>query len=940
MARLFLLLILNCICFSAGAQNAATATKKENDKKENAYRLMGTVREEASGIGIEPMPDVTIQLFALPDTVFVDGAVTNKRGIFEVYTKKPGNYLLKASFLGFETLLQKVNVAAYEREKYVSALKMNPKSILLSETVIKAELQKMKMDGDTLVYNTDAFKTSEGAVLQDLVRQMPGLTLDKEGGLTFNGKKIQQILLNGKEFFGDMKVALENMPVNALKEVKVYDKASDKERMTGVSDGNKQTVMDMKTKKNLTDGMMGEASVSGGTEDLYGTRVNLNRFTGKWKMSFNGDLGKLPVSSRYSMNSTGNMPAINKNVSLFTGAELGKFKVNGNISFRDSKNENDSQTASENYLPNGNQYNFSVSNSMNKAQNLFANFNVDGDIDEKTKLTLRQNIIYGLTDSFNDGNMASFNADPRIYTHNPLDDDTEIPKEIRINKNSSHGQNTSKNFNSGTSLVVSRKLNDIGRLISVELNNNYSSRTNDNFNQSAITYYQLQNQWGGDSILQRNQYRTGPSKDISLSAEVVYTEPISKHKLQVYYNYGFQGQSSDANTYELGNDVSWGRLPEGYETGKIDSLTDFTRNYRYTHEMGVRSEFDFQKVTLGVRLGLQPQKSTTKSDRGKIKIDTTVNVLNIRPEIDLNYKFGKSNQLTFRYNGYTIQPSIYDLLPVADYSDPLNVTMGNPGLKPSFTQSFMVFMMAGRMEKQEMLFLNLSFNNQMNQVSRKVIYDELTGVRTSRPENINGNWSANGNISYSGKMLKILNFRLNTRGNYTNNVSYLQIAGDKNAGDRNKSRTLLLGQEIELVYRVKEHEFKLNGNIDYQKANNSYNSKSDYETYDFSYGVESRIKLPLNLGFYTIVKSMNRRGYKDDASNTTRWLWNGELTYNFLKGKKGILKLEVVDILQQQDFVYRWLSAQGQSEVRTKGLGRYGMLSFTYRFNNLSRKMK
>ena len=179
--------------------------------------------------------------------------------------------------------------------------------------------------------------------------------------------------------------------------------------------------------------------------------------------------------------------------------------------------------------------------------------------------------------------------------------------------------------------------------------------------------------------------------------------------------------------------------------------------------------------------------------------------------------------------------------------------------------------------------------------------------------------------------------RLATNANYNRRVSYVQIMGEANENDRNTSQMLSLMQDVEFAYKLEEHEFKINGAITYQQADNSYTNNSDYRTYDFYYGAECRLKLPLNLNLYTVVRSMNRRGYKDEASNTTQWLWNGELTYSFLKGKRGLLKFQVVDILQQRDFVNRWMNDTGQGETWTWGLGRYAMATFTYRFNDLSR---
>lgn len=862
--------------------------------------------------------------------------MSDKKGVFRLYPMNPGNYLIRASFLGYETIEKKVNIPAYRKEVYGGALMMKPSSIVLDETVIKAELQKMKMSGDTLVYNTGAFKTSEGAVLQDLVRQLPGLELDeKSGKMNFHGKEITQILLNGKEFFADSKVALNNMPVDALKEVKVYEQQSDKEQMTGVSDGKKKTVMDVKTKKDLTDGLMGDVSALKGSGDMYGAKMSLNKFVGKWRMSLYGDLGKLPRYGNFISDMADN-PAQMKDIGFSLGTEIKKLNLNVSASYN-NKSADESRSQSEEYLPNGSQYAYNNGLSTGRNRSFWENIYLTGSLSDRTEINFRHNINHSRLNSVSENISATFSTNPLDYVSEPWRDDAMIPPEFRINKNTGNSQNKTNNLMIGNNLLLTHKLNDIGRKLSIELRNDYSNQASGNYQQSSITYYQLKNDLGADSVLYRNQYRESPARNLLLAGEVSYTEPIGKQMLQVYYRHEYQRQSNNAVTYNLDEDALWGSLPSGYEAGRVDSLSDYTRNDLHSNEFGLRTTLNWRKVRLNIRFGLSPQKSTTKSNRGKVKIDTTITVLNIVPELHFDYDLGNNHNMSVYYSGYTRQPSIYDLLSVPDYTNPLNITMGNPGLKPAFGQSISVNYRGGNMEKQEMLYCGLRYNNTINDISRKRTYDEKSGVYTSRPENINGNWGIGGNIYYTNKLFKKIFARLATNANYNRRVSYVQIMGEANENDRNTSQMLSLMQDVEFAYKLEEHEFKINGAITYQQADNSYTNNSDYRTYDFYYGAECRLKLPLNLNLYTVVRSMNRRGYKDEASNTTQWLWNGELTYSFLRGKRGLLKFQVVDILQQRDFVNRWMNDTGQGETWTWGLGRYAMATFTYRFNDLSR---
>lgn len=935
MTKLFSLFIILSFVLPVSGQEKLDSDKA---RKEKAYHLTGSVREQGERPYPDPLPDVNIQLYSLPDTSFIEGTVSDKKGVFRLYPMNPGNYLIRASFLGYETIEKKVNIPAYRKEVYGGALMMKPSSIVLDETVIKAKLQKMKMSGDTLVYNTGAFKTSEGAVLQDLVRQLPGLELDeKSGKMNFHGKEITQILLNGKEFFADSKVALNNMPVDALKEVKVYEQQSDKEQMTGVSDGKKKTVMDVKTKKDLTDGLMGDVSALKGSGDMYGAKMSLNKFVRKWRMSLYGDLGKLPRYGNFISDMADN-PAQMKDIGFSLGTEIKKLNLNVSASYNNNnKSADESRSQSEEYLPNGSQYAYNNGLSTGRNRSFWENIYLTGSLSDRTEINFRHNINHSRLNSVSENISATFSTNPLDYVSEPWRDDAMIPPEFRINKNTGNSQNKTNNLMIGNNLLLTHNLNDIGRKLSIELRNDYSNQASGNYQQSSITYYQLKNDLGADSVLYRNQYRESPARNLLLAGEVSYTEPIGKQMLQVYYRHEYQRQSNNAVTYNLDEDALWGSLPSGYEAGRVDSLSDYTRNDLHSNEFGLRTTLNWRKVRLNIRFGLSPQKSTTKSNRGKVKIDTTITVLNIVPELHFDYDLGNNHNMSVYYSGYTRQPSIYDLLSVPDYTNPLNITMGNPGLKPAFGQSISVNYRGGNMEKQEMLYCGLRYNNTINDISRKRTYDEKSGVYTSRPENINGNWGIGGNIYYTNKLFKKIFARLATNANYNRRVSYVQIMGEANENDRNTSQMLSLMQDVEFAYKLEEHEFKINGAITYQQADNSYTNNSDYRTYDFYYGAECRLKLPLNLNLYTVVRSMNRRGYKDEASNTTQWLWNGELTYSFLKGKRGLFKFQVVDILQQRDFVNRWMNDTGQGETWTWGLGRYAMATFTYRFNDLSR---
>ena len=352
--------------------------------------------------------------------------------------------------------------------------------------------------------------------------------------MNFHGKEITQILLNGKEFFADSKVALNNMPVDALKEVKVYEQQSDKEQMTGVSDGKKKTVMDVKTKKDLTDGLMGDVSALKGSGDMYGAKMSLNKFVGKWRMSLYGDLGKLPRYGNFISDMADN-PAQMKDIGFSLGTEIKKLNLNVSASYNNNKSADESRSQSEEYLPNGSQYAYNNGLSTGRNSSFWENIYMTGSLSDRTEINFRHNINHSRLNSVSENISATFSTNPLDYVSEPWRDDAMIPPEFRINKNTGNSQNKTNNLMIGNNLLITHKLNDIGRKLSIELRNDYSNQASGNYQQSSITYYQLKNDLGADSVLYRNQYRESPARNLLLAGEVSYTEPIGKQMLQCRY---------------------------------------------------------------------------------------------------------------------------------------------------------------------------------------------------------------------------------------------------------------------------------------------------------------------------------------------------------------------------------------------------------------------
>ena len=274
MKRISAGLVLMLLCtFSIFAQN-------------KVITVSGRVVESDSK---EPAAQATVQLLSLPDSAYAAGIASSNQGWFTLPKVKAGKYVLKVSYIGFRTKFVPVQLAANAPDKKLGTIALEPDAVMLKEAVITAEAPQVVVKEDTLEYNSTAYRTPEGAMLEELVKKLPGAEIDDDGNVKINGKEVKKIMVDGKEFFGgDVKTGLKNLPVNMIDKLKTYDKKSDLARVTGIDDGEEETVLDLKVKKGMNQGWFGNASVAGGTEDRYGSNLMLNRFVDNSQFSLIG----------------------------------------------------------------------------------------------------------------------------------------------------------------------------------------------------------------------------------------------------------------------------------------------------------------------------------------------------------------------------------------------------------------------------------------------------------------------------------------------------------------------------------------------------------------------------------------------------------------------------------------------------------------------------
>lgn len=905
----------------------------------------------------EPAPQATIQLLALPDSSYAAGIASTNQGWFTLPKVKAGKYMLKISYIGFKTKFLPLQLANNVPDKKIGTIFLEPDAVMLGEAVITAEAPQVVAKEDTLEYNSAAYRTPEGAMLEELVKKLPGAEIDDDGNIKINGKEVKKIMVDGKEFFGgDVKTGLKNLPVNMIDKLKTYDKKSDMARVTGIDDGEEETVLDLKVKKGMNQGWFGNASAAAGTEDRYASNLMLNRFV---------------ENSQFTLIASGN----NVNDQGFSGGGGGRFRTNNGLtatkslganfatqteklelggSARYNYNDRDasSMSYSERFLKEGNSFSNSNGRNSSKNNSFNANFRLEWKPDTLTNIIFTPSISYGKSEGYSISESGTFNKDPFNFVPNPNDylnlkwleeNPGEDPLEGRVNASNSESMTKSNNLSTNASLQANRRLNDKGRNITFRGTFNYGNNDSDQFSDSKTRFYEGNKE---DDI--RKQYITTPTKNYDYAAQFTYSEPIAKATfLQFSYKFQYKYSESDKSAYDLvpdedkGQDWIWNfgdYLPDRYNENRLEEYSKYAEYTYLNHDITTGLRFIREKYQLNVGASFQPQN--TRLEYRKEEVDTVVkrSVFNFTPNVDLRFRFSKVSQLRLTYRGNASQPSMENLLDITDRTNPLSIRKGNPGLKPSFSHSMRVFYNNYNTEKQQGVVAHVRFSLTQNSITNATTYFQETGITEVKPENINGNWNASVVLGFN-TALKDKRFTMNTSpsAEYINSVSYLYDR-DAKVNEKNTSTSLELGEKLNGTFRNDWFEFTVNGSINYKFERSKLRPESNQEPYTYSYGASTNISLPWSMTLSTNIANNSRRGYRDASMNRNEAIWNAQIAQNFLKGNAATISFEMYDILKQQTNISRSLTADVRSVSEYNGINSYFMLRLSYRLNVFGNK--
>lgn len=908
----------------------------------------------------EPMMQTTVQLLKT-DSTYVGGAITDEKGLFRITAPADGKYLLKISNVGYQTTVKRVEIS-HAKDLDMGKIVVGADAVMLKGAVVTAQAQKVVLKEDTFVYNSAAFRTPEGSTIEELVKRLPGAEVDDNGTIKINGKEVKKILVDGKEFMvGDTKTALKNLPTSIVDKIKAYDERSDLSRVTGIDDGEEQTVLDFGIKPGMNKGVFSNIDLAAGTHDRYAERMMGAWFNDKQRLMFFAQANNTNDRGFPGGGGRGHFGAGRQglNASKMVGAnynyeEKNRLKVDASLRWNHSDGDAYSTTSAENFVSRVGAFSNSVRQNYTRSNSWDGRMRLEWQPDTLTDIMFRPSFTWSTGDGRSHRFSASYNDNPYLYVTAPLTAES-IAKLAADSLIMNTQDNNSISYNSSNSLrgmlQYNRRLGSGGRNFTLRVDGSYGKTDVRSLSTNAVHLYMVRNALGLDSTYQTNRYSLTPTRNYSYSAQATYSEPLWRATfLQLSYKFTYNYSKSDRDTYDFSNlgegffsdltpayrgwDSYLSRLPHPLDYYLDNDLSRYSEYRNYIHELQLMLRLVRKKYNLNAGIMVQPQESKYLQDYQGIHVDTTRTVTNFSPTFDFRYRFSKVSNLRINYRGTTSQPSMSQLLDITDDSDPLNVSKGNPGLKPSFTNRFRLFYNNYMERRQQAIMTFVNFSTTRNSIADKVTYDETTGGRTTRPENINGNWDANGAFMFNTAIDSAGYWNVNTftNVNFNNYVGYLSL-NRLSDSQRNRTRTLMLGERLAGGYRNEWLEVELDGSFNYTHARNQLQSQSDLDTWQFAYGATLNLSLPWGMRLSTDMHQNSRRGYSDASMNTNELVWNAQLSQGLLKGNALTLSLQLFDILHRQSNFSRTINAIQRADTEYNSINSYAMFHAIYRLN-------
>ena len=828
---------------------------------------------------------------------------------------------------------------------------------ILEEAVVKATKVKFYIDKDTIVYNADAFNLSEGSMLDALIRQLPGVELKQGGQILVNGRQVNELLLNGKDFFNrDRQLILDNLPSFMVQKVKVYQRASERQRMMGDTLGLKPLVMDIGLKRKYSIGWIANADAGGGTGERFLGRLFALRLTPNSRISLYANANNLSDDRKPGENTDWKPAQMGTGVTTARSAGLdynvedarGRYKVGGGASFSHNDAATEMRQAGENFLPDGNTYGRSTAGWRSHDVRFSTNHLLDLFKTSNWGFTLVPGFSFHDYSNRSNSAAAELSADISGRWGKEWMDSIAAPhaggllRRYALNRTLRSALGDGRDWNTDITLFKTFRIPHDDRFwFSIDGSFRYDYAKNKTFDHYRLEYFRTET--GSQSADFRNRYdeRLDKGYEYSISPDVFI--PFGNYnRLTVAYKYLQRRRTTNRSLYLLNQLDGWGEDTD-YGLGQLPSVGEMLQvldkgNSSYATKMDFvhtpSVQFGRETVTenrticeFNVILPLRIERNRLDYQRGALDTLFHRNVVFLEPQLSLRWENYPTFGLYANYQYTSSAPEMTYLVDLRDDSNPLNIMLGNPDLENRHTHHFDILFNRA-LSGQRMYNAGGSFNVHQNSLALGYTYDRTTGVRTVTPQTVDGNWDArvHGGFSLPLDSATRWNLQGNARLAYWNSVDLIDEQCSE-VGSYYADATL------KLDYRPTSRlYFGLKGDLHYQ---HSMSDREDFETIDlcdFDYGLTAQVELPLGFKVSTDLTMYSRRGYSDSGMNTDEFVWNARLSKTFLKGNLALI-LDGFDLLGNLSNVRRSINAQGRTETWYNVTPRYALFHVVYRFN-------
>jgi hypothetical protein len=886
----------------------------------------------ADSTSTEIPENAVVAILNQKDSTMVTFSRSDKNGKFQINKLDSGHYVILISYPKYGDFVDHVELKQNENLD-LKTIYLTQKAKLLQEIVIKQAAMRMK--GDTTEYNADSYQVKPNATVEDLLKQLPGIQVDKDGKITAQGQQIQKVLVDGDEFFSDdPTIATRNLRADAVSKVQVFDKKSDQAEFTGIDDGNTTKTLNLKLKDNAKHGYFGKLSVAA-LDKYYNGQALINAFKGKRKLAA-FLIGSSTSNTGLGWQDSQNYGFQNNNVQVMEGGgisisfggsdDLGtqsyygqglpesikgglhfsnkwnndKYNLGGDYIFNKLSVRSAGNTYTQNILADSVYYDRQSANSHSDNLRHSLAGTADLQLDSSSSVRITANGYVGTSQS-----SSNFQSQSLSEENNPVNSS--------VRNTSSNGDNASFNTNA----LWRKKFKKKGRTLSVNFEERYNSSNSNGFLNNISNFFD-----GTGNIIKKDSTDQNKVNDIVSNVAGIrgtYTEPVSK-KSFLEFNYSFYNNSSTQKKLSYNKDLG------GKYSDLVDSLSNDFRYIYNTHSAGINYRFNDKKINFSFGGNI----ANTAFEQSDLVKDTTrkYNYYNLAPQANFTYKFNPYSGIRFNYNGNTQQPTIDQLQPLKNNEDPLNIIVGNPSLKQEFQNRFNLSYNNYKVLSERSIYIGTYFTSTHNDISSTYTIDAF-GKRTTKYINVNGNFS--GNL-YAGYYIKIPKTKFRT---YLRPQFYISHNNNFINGLENLTKSFNVSSTVGIgYYKEEKYNFDASFTPSYSQSHSSISTVAgtNYWTYDYSFNGSIYPIKKLEIG--TDIDFNFRQKLNAFDKNNDVIVWNAFIEKKFLKKDALTVRASINDILNQNKGYDRTIQPYSIVEKHYLTFQRYGLITVTWNFNN------